>query len=877
MSLSARTRVGPYEIIEPIGSGGMGEVYKARDTRLDRAVAIKFSNEQFTHRFEAEARAVAALSHANICALFDVGPDYLVMELIEGETLAQRIQEGALPLKEALALARQLTEALEAAHEKGITHRDLKPANIKIQPNGTLKVLDFGLAKIAGQTESSMSLENSPTLATQGTCAGQILGTAPYLSPEQARGNAVDKRTDIWAFGCALYEMITGEPAFKGGTASDIIAAVLTKEPDFSELPAQIRTVIERCLRKDLRMRWQAIGDVRIALEENATAVPPRPRYRWFKPLVWIGAASVVGALVFLVGTHRNQHAPAELMRLSINPPENTVFSGVPNSTSPAPQLAISPDGRTIVFDARSPDGQLGLWTRSLNDLTARRLPGIENAEDPCWSPDSRWIAFVAEGALKKTPATGGPTQTIATVGSSRGISWGRDDTILFTSGTGGVLHVASSGGPVTEITKLDVSRQQGTHRWPQFLPDGRGFLYGVRSTVRQQSGIYAGSLDAPFKKLLVHTELSGSYVMPGFLLHTEGDMLVGQAFDAKHLEFIGQPFAVAEGIGHSSSGYSAFSASDTGVLAYAGPVLRFGQLIWYDRTGKALGTVGPPGDYIDLRLSPNARELAASLRDPKSGNIDIWLTDIARGSTSRFTSGYVLSASPIWSSDGTRIIYRSSRKGLAEFYEKSANGGGKDASVLSDLTQGGRHPEFILSTPSDWSSDRRHLVYSAVGANSQLWLLPLSSAGGDGKPFKLLDSLANNMHANFSPDGHLIAYTSDDSGRWQVQVQTFPLSDRKWQISTDGGYEPRWSADGHEIFYLSEDRKLMSVSVGAGPSFQVPKLLFQTHVFPGVTSTRTSYVPSPDGRRFLINTKMGDPPPNPITVILNWTEARNK
>ena len=377
MRLSARTRVGPYEIIALIGSGGMGEVYKARDTRLDRAVAIKFSNEQFTDRFEAEARAVAALSHPNICALFDVGPDYLVMELIEGETLAQRIQRGALPLKEALALAHQLTEALEAAHEKGITHRDLKPANIKIQPNGTVKVLDFGLAKMAGQTESSMSLENSPTLATQGTCAGQILGTAPYLSPEQARGNAVDRRTDIWAFGCVLYEMITGEPAFKGGTASDIIAAVLTKEPDLSGLPAQVRTVIGKCLRKDLRMRWQAIGDVRIALEENATVVPEPARHVRFKPFAWIGAATVVGALAFLIGTHRNHQPPAELVRLSINPPESTIFSGVPNSTSPSCNSQFLPMGAPSFLALRPPDGQLALWTRVFKRVN--RAPSSRN------------------------------------------------------------------------------------------------------------------------------------------------------------------------------------------------------------------------------------------------------------------------------------------------------------------------------------------------------------------------------------------------------------------------------------------------------------------------------------------------------------------
>jgi Tol biopolymer transport system component len=537
----------------------------------------------------------------------------------------------------------------------------------------------------------------------------------------------------------------------------------------------------------------------------------------------------------------------------------------------------MSPDGRAIVFGAASADGQFALWRRSFNEFSAHRLPGTENAEDFCWSPDSRWIGFVSEGKLKKTPADGGPVQAVAEAGSSRGISWGRDDSILFTSGSGSLLRVMSSGGTPTAVTKLDLSQHEGSHRWPQFLPDGRHFIYGVRSSLPGQSGIYAGSFDGTLKKLLVRTETSGSYAMPGYLLHTEGDMLVGQAFDANRLEFVGQAFAIAQGIGHSSTGYSAFSASDTGILAYAGPILRLGQLIWYDRTGNALGSVGPPGDYIDLRLSPNARELATSLRDPRSGNIDIWLTDIERGTTSRFVSGYVISASPVWCSDGSRILYRSSRKGLAEFYERSSNGGGKENAILSDMTQGGKNPEFILSTPSDWSRDRRYLMYSAVASNSQVWLLPLTSAGGDGKPRKLIESPANNMHANFSPDGHLIAYTSDESGRYEVQVQTFPLSDRKWQISTDGGYEPRWSADGREIFYLAEHGTLMSVSVGAGPSFRVPKRLFQTHVFTRITSTHTSYVPSPDGRRFLINTKVGDPPLNPIKVVLNWTSAAGK
>jgi len=869
MSLSPGDKLGPYEILALIGTGGMGEVYRARDPRLNRDVAIKVSQERFSDRFEREARAVAALNHPNICTLYDVGSDYLVMEFIEGES-----PKGPLPLEEALRIARQIADALEAAHEKGIVHRDLKPANIKLKPDGTVKVLDFGLAQIAQASRpDSGDPAASPTLTISPTRIGMILGTAAYMSPEQARGKPVDRRADIWAFGVLLYELLTGRQSFPGETVSDILAAVLAKEPDLDALPPHARTVIEKCLRKDLRMRWQAIGDVRIALDEGPAAAPTlSARTPWRERAAWISTIAILGALLFFAGSRWNPRPASDPVRFVINPPANTVFSGMANATVPVPQFAVSPDGRAIVFVASTAGGRAMLWMRPLDDVTAHEMPGTENPVDPFWSPDSRWVGFVSEGKLKKTPAAGGPVQMVATAGNPRGASWGPDDTILFASGNTGLFRVASSGGPVTDVTKLDPSRQEGSHRWPFFLPDGRHFLHHIRSGALEYRGIYAGSMDGKTKKRLLPNDSSALYAPPGYLLYLDGDMLLGKPFDPGRLEFSGQPFTIAERVGHSSQGYGAISVSPGGVLAYAGPILHAGRLTWFDRDGTALGSVAAEGDYVDFRLSPDEKQLAASLVDSKNGNVDIWRTDLARGSTSRFTLGPSLNASPVWSPDGTRIVFRTVRKGLAEFYQKSASGGGKEEPVLLEEMQRAVFIEANNSEPTDWSPDGKRLLFSTTTGNSGLWLLPLSSAGGDGKPVKFVDSPGDQIHANFSPDGHFVAYSSNESGRYEVHVQTFPLSDRTWQVSTNGGYEPRWRGDGHEIYYLSEDRKLMAVSVGPGPSFGVPKPLFQTRVLPGVSSLRANYVPSRDGRRFLVNTQIGDPPPNPITVVLNWT-----
>jgi eukaryotic-like serine/threonine-protein kinase len=866
MPLSAGDRLGPYEILAPIGAGGMGQVWKARDPRLDRIVAIKVSREQFSERFELEARAVAALNHPHICQLYDVGPDYLVMEFVEGEPL-----KGPLPIEKAVDYAAQILDALDAAHQKGITHRDLKPDNILVTKQG-IKLLDFGLAKRQGVLK-----ETDATVTRAVTQQGQILGTFQYMSPEQLQGKNVDQRSDLFSFGCVLYEMLTGKRAFEGQSTASVIAAILEREPAPLTVAPRLERIVKRSLSKDPDQRFQTARDLKAALLW-AMEQPPPPvavKSRW----TWIAAATlVIGATGGWAASHYFQPSSSGgAVRLAINPPQGTIFSGPPNASVPTPQFALSPDGREIVFIASASGGRSMLWMREMDEVTAHLMPGTEAPASPFWSPDSRWVGFFADGKLKKTPVGGGPVQVLATVAADRGASWGPDDTILISSGNTGLSRVAASGGVVTPVTKLDFSRQEGSHRWPQWLPDGRHFLYLLRSSVPEYRGIYAGSLDGKVKKLLIRVDSNVYYAEPGYLIYTDGDMLLAQPFDAGRLELTGQPFTVAERVGRGSQGNGAFAASPSGVVAYAGAILRAAHLVWFDRDGKDLGLVAPEGDYADFRLSPDERQLAASVIDPRIGNVDVWLTDLARGSTSRFTFGPLVNASVAWSPDGKWIAFRSVRKGQSELYQRSASGGGKETPVLDEAVQRAILSDANNTVPSDWSPDGRHMLFSSVVSRTQLWLLPLASGGGDGKPVRFMDSPANQMHGNFSPDGRLIAYTSSESGKYEVHVQTFPTSDRKWQISTAGGSEPRWRGDGRELYYLSEDRKLMAVSVDPGPSFGVPEPLFQTRVLPGVNAQRTSYVPSRDGRRFLINTQTGDPPPNPITVVLNWAAGLKK
>jgi eukaryotic-like serine/threonine-protein kinase len=818
--LAVGALLGPYKIEARIGAGGMGEVYRAVDTRLDRKVAIKISARQFSERFEREARAIAALNHPHICTLYDVGSNYLVMELVEGETL-----KGPLPLDRTLKYGGQICDALDAAHKKGITHRDLKPGNIMVTKNG-VKVLDFGLAK---------SLHDE-TL----TVANAVMGTPRYMAPEQKEGKECDARTDIYALGLVLREMVT-------------------------DFPPHLAHVVENCIANDPDDRWQAASDVRRELEWAATS----PAARSPAPLGWIAAAVVLAAaMLFFALSNRRTPVASETVRFSIYPPEKTSLSGALNNTVPVPQLALSPDGRAIVFAAADVGAKPILWLRTLDEVAARPLPETEDAESSFWSWDGRWVGFFADGKLKTIPASGGPVHVVAEGIDNKSGAWGPDDTILFGTTISGIYRVPSAGGTATPVTK----NQEGSHRFPQFLPDGRHFLFTVRGQTEQR-GIYAGSLDGKTQKLLPGIDSSALYVA-GYLLYLDGNTLVGRAFDADRLELKGQPFAVAERVGRSSTGYGPFSASRTGVLAHASAILRLGRLTWFDRGGNPLNSPSPEGDYNDFRLSPDEKTLAATLADPRTGTTDIWLTDLARGSTSRLTSGPLVNANLVWSPDGARILFRTNRHGsVNEFYQTSAAGGGNEEPVLLEAAE--RAAGLALNTTgvSDWSPDARNVVFSAAESSFyHLWLLPLDSR----KPVRFSRGGSDEIQANFSPDGHFVAYASSESGRYEVQVRTFPLSDRKWTVSSNGGYEPRWRGDGREIYYLSEDRKLMAVSVDAGPLFGVPKALFQTRAY-GAKPLRTNYVPSREGKRFLVNTQSGGSASTPITVVLNWQAGIKK
>jgi serine/threonine protein kinase len=890
MSLHVGTQLGSYEITALLGKGGMGEVYRARDTKLKRDVAVKILPNEFSRdadrvsRFQREAEVLASLNHPNIAAIYDVQEAdiarFLVLELVEGQTLAERIRRSAIPVEEALDIARHICGALEAAHEKGVVHRDLKPANVKITPDGKVKVLDFGLAKALDSAPTDVDLSNSPTLMSG---AGMILGTTGYMSPEQAKGAGVDHRSDIFAFGAVLYEMLAGRPAFPGETVSEVIAAVIRAEPDWSKLPqatpSRLERLLRRCLQKDRSLRLRDIADARFQIED-ALSDPvgsTKSNRNYGTWAGWITAAVLLGATLFFSSRPPLNSASTGSISFQVFPPQGTVFSAALNTTVNVPQFALSPDGRNLVFAAKTPGTAPVLWVRSIDQVNARQLGGTEEAYDPFWSPDNRWIGFFAEGKLKKVPAAGGAVQIITQAAAeNRSGTWGPQDNILFGSGTEPIFLVKSTGGKTEPVTMLDTSRQEGSHRYPYFLPDGKHFLYSILGRLADQNGVYLGAIDDKAKRLLVRLNSNAIYV-PGYLLFVDGDTLLGQTFDANHLALNGEPFVVAEHVGRNTAWMGAVSGSGAGTIAYAGTIAQDGHLSWIDRSGNALGTAGTPdGDYVDFRLSPDEKRLAASLVNTRASTVEIWLTDLARISSSLFASGGLVTATPIWSPDGSRLAFRSNRNGIIEFYERSAAGGGNDRPLLLGETYHAAHIPSLNLIPTDWAPDGQNIIFSVPAAESgnDLWLLPLTQGG---KPEKFIASPAEQMHGNFSPDGHLVAYTSNESGKFEVYVETFPRSDRRWPVSTKGGYEPRWRADGSEIYYLSEDRKLMAVSVGPGPSFGVPKVLFQTRVAAGVTANRVHYVPTRDGRRFLVNTQTSDAPPNPITVVVNWTVGFNK
>jgi Tol biopolymer transport system component/predicted Ser/Thr protein kinase len=844
MPVSVGDRLGPYEILEPIGAGGMGEVWKARDTRLDRIVAIKRSKAEFSDRFAREAKAIAALNHPNICQLYDVGPDYLVMEYVEGSPL-----RGPLPVSKAVAYAGQILSALDAAHRRGITHRDLKPGNILVTNQHGIKLLDFGLARLTSGA--------GDTTLTQ---AGQRLGTPAYMAPEQWDGKPGDARSDIYSFGCVLYEMLMGKRAVQGNLATLETAA--------------LDSVVRTCMAESPDDRWQSASDVWRGMN-----LPAAPATKSSKRWVW---GAVVGALLLiaagLLAVRRSTHQPGitDAIGFAISAPENATFSSNPATlTLNAPHFAISPDGRAIVFVAGAAGRRSVLWRRPMDRDTAESLAGTEGAQDPFWSPDGRWIGFFAEGKLKKVPAAGGAVQVLATdVKEPRGGTWGRDGTILFANGAAAPMQKISSAGG-QPIAASELTAGVVAHRYPSFLPDGRHFVY-LGLGANGANALYAAGVDGLRGTRIEQMDSSAVYSGAGYLLFSDGRSLFAQAFDPAHLRTIGERFMVADGAGRASTYKSVVSASLSGAIAFAETLSPKGSLTWFDRSGKTLGSVGPLGHYTDFRLSPTDDALAASRLDDKTGVIEVWVTDLSRGSTNRIArTGAIVNGTPIFSPDGTTIVFRANQ-GTVMLYRKPVSGGGVERVLVpyAILHEAGISSGMVIA--SDWSPDGKNIALSVNDSVSgtDVWLLPVA---GDRPPSKMLASLADEMHANFSPDGKLIAYTSNESGKFEVYVQTIPPSEKKWQVSTNGGYEPRWRADGREIYYLSEDRKLMAVAAAPGPSFGLPKPLFQTRVPATVMANHTHYVPSRDGQRFLVNTESGDAAVPRINIILNWTAAINR
>ena len=883
MALAIGTRLGSHEIASLLGVGGMGEVYLARDTKLGRRVAIKVLPDSVAAdpdriaRFEREAKVLASLNHQNVASLFGMEQagdrHFLIMELVEGQTLAEMIAaapRARLPLPAVLAIALQIASALEAAHDRGIVHRDLKPANVKITPDDTVKVLDFGLAKAsersgeaAGASPSGWAeVSNSPTLTSPAmvTGAGVILGTAAYMSPEQARGQTVDNRADIWAFGCVFFEMLTGRRAFPGDTISDTIVSILERPPDWSALPADtpphLRHVLSRCLEKQSKSRWRDIGDVRIELEDaKAWAAPPQaPAERKGSALreraAW-AALAIAAAAAAAVSTPLRTAPQAGEARVDLLFPREV-------STDFA-QIALAPDGQQVVTAVNFGGRQGGsLWLRPLDSTSGRILPGTENATFPFWSPDGKSIGFFADGKLKRLDVGSQAIAIIADAPLGRGGAWQPDGAILFAPNAFGPLsRVDAAGGTPAVATHLESG--QNDHRAPVILPDGQHFLYYARGTP-QVRGVYVARLDGSDSKRLLDAEAAAVYAKPGHLLFVRNGELLAQPFDAARLTLSGEAFRVADRVAvNPGISLASLSASGSGSIAYSTASVHPTQLTWIDRAGNRLETVGTPdqSSLANPELSPDGRRVAISR--VAGGNWDIWLLDM-QGTMSRFTSGVSFDFNPIWSPDG-RIFFQSNNSTIDS---RAVDDGGPGQVVLKGS------PAMIY--PTDISPDGRVLLYTrGTTTSADLWYLPLGD-GAAPKPFVETDS--QERDGQFSGDGKWVAYQSNESGHFEIYLRPFPGPGKRIQVSAGGGQQVRWGKKDGELFYVAADRRLVSVTVAFGAdgsaSIGRPVPLFQAE-FESNFQARQQYVVSNDGQRFLVNaaTEVTDSPS--ITLITNW------
>jgi Tol biopolymer transport system component/predicted Ser/Thr protein kinase len=864
MSVKEGSQVGPYRLLSRLGEGGMGEVWKALDTRLDRTVAIKFPKLQFSERFQREAQSVAALNHPNICTLYDVGPDYLVMEYVEG-----RPPKGPQPETEAVRIGLEIAAALDAAHRQGIVHRDLKPANILVTKSG-VKLLDFGLAKLyaAGPPAASET-----TLTTPITGEGAVLGTPQYMAPEQVEGKPADARTDIFAFGCVLYEMLTGRRAFQGKSPASVAAAILAGEPPrIHELQPMTSPVLERvvktCLAKDPDDRWQSARDLQHALQgvrESAGAPAPRgphARAGWIAAGLLLIATAALGYLAF-------GRAPeaARPVRFSIMGPENSTLY----------EPRVSPDGERIALSVVSSGGFLTggirqIYVRGLNSTELVAVPGTEGATDIFWSPDSRSIGFYADGRLKRVDLAGGQPQTLCTVADVTYGDWNRDDVILLGGQRRGLMRVPAQGGVPELVTTPDPRKRELDHLDPVFLPDGKRFVYVARQ-VQGQFHAKWGSLDGKESGELPIQSALIQYVPPGYLLFPREGAVFAQKLDVRSMKLAGTPWMVGGPVFENNNLTYQFSASGNGVLAWRTAVARtLSELVWFDASGRRAGAVGPPAYYGSPALAPDGSRLAVDIYDPSTKTRDIWILDLNRGSRTRFTFDPGDDVDPVWSPDGRRVAWSSDRKGVRDLYVKSASGTDQDEPLLVSS---------LPKTTEDWSQDGGHLIFKQPvegGASLSIFALPMGP-GAERKPFPVRATEFMERQGQLSPNSKFLAYSSNQSGRQlQVYVQPFPPTGGRWQVSPSVGTEPRWKADGKELYYLSGNKLLAAAVKMDGASFEagVPRVLFEARF--ATQGGRNRYVVARDGR-FLVNALPEQTPAerSSISVLVNWPAPAGK